>query len=258
MRKYFGKFVFKCGLMAMLLLNAVQTSLASNITIDDAATNLYAFTYTQANTSDLRSEVDGGGTQYTRSTATPSNVRGSIIPGSAFVQITPAGSSTSISTSVATFAIPGTIDDIAVAQAIVYFTVAHDTLFTLTDTADITTPVGQQGGNAYGWNVFGLEDANHNNIVQGVSYGGVQTFTGTLYAGMEYDFHGYSYSDEYNGDSRPASAANVVTLTTGDEVAPSGPSDPSAVPEPSSFSLVGLGGIGLVIAAYRRRRTVAT
>ncbi len=32
---------------------------------------------------------------------------------------------------------------------------------------------------------------------------------------------------------------------------------PAAVPEPSSFALLGLGAVGLAIDAYRRRRAIA-
>ncbi len=253
MRNCVSKSKFRFSLVATMLVVVAQTAFASNITIDDAATNLVAFAYTQANSSELRSQLDGVGSHYYRSTDN-ATVRGSVTPGSAFAQISPTGGSTTISTGVATFAVPGTIDDIAEAHAIVYFTVSHDTLFTLTDSADISTPIGQQGGDAYGFNVFGLEDAAHNNIIQVVSYGGVQSFTGILHAGMEYDFYGESQCDERNGDSRLASAGNIVTLTTGDEVLNSGQSNPSTIPEPSSLALLCIGGFGLAVSAYRRRR----
>ena len=73
-------------------------------------------------------------------------------------------------------------------------------------------------------------------VLSVVSSGG-QTVTAAVVAGvLQVNWQGQNFN-----------AGDTVTIDFGSK----------PVPEPSSFALLGLGGIGLAIGAYRRRRAVA-
>ena len=64
------------------------------------------------------------------------------------------------------------------------------------------------------------------------------------------DWNGSNVNDPYNAFSNGTATLTPVDITVMNALG----WDPRPVPEPSTFALAGLGGIGLVIGAYRRRR----
>ena len=254
MKWAFKQTAVKCGTAALLFLRMSSGLRADDIVIDQSQsyTNALSQASPIPNSLGINSNViESGNKDFSSLSSLTASSSGSFIPDSSYIRGSAVGSfgnsgnTTYVSASVNSYA-NTSVNTFNDADARVYFSVAHDTSFTLVDSM-LQSSTGSV--NSYGWTFGVLADLENGGvgIVSFNNYGGAdnskppQTFTGTLYAGHSYYLSISSYA---NSTDVSSFSTGVLTLTTG-------ATNPSPVPEPSTSVLLFVGAICLVFRAHR-------